>query len=483
MNSIKKLQRNLAQASDYSEWIRLATEIDRLSGALAWREDPASDLFHSALLQEHLAALQQARTSADAHALMSLLIESLYRHLAEIANSRLYQVALSGTKHIISEYLNEVCACIDFLATTDLPAISTAEKLERLQQAYRNFGQTALVLSGGAAFGIYHLGVVKGIWEQGLLPEVISGSSMGAIVAAGICTRNDQELLAFFAHPERIHRQALEVASFAQFRETGFIMRPEKLFEHISTNVGDFTFQEAFAHSGRVLNITVSPTRAHQKPRILSHLSSPEVLIPHAALASCAIPGVFPPVGLKARTPDGRTVPYMATESWIDGSVHSDVPLLRMSRLHNVNHTIVSQANPHVLPFITHTNRQGPLAFLKHAASSIVHAQATEVLELARDALSDSSWRPLLDKAYGMARQTYLGDINVHLPFQPALYKKVASNPSRKDLDQYIALGERAVWPKIQEIADQTCIGAALQRNIQALQGKIDPVPRSASIL
>ncbi len=41
-----------------------------------------------------------------------------------------------------------------------------------------------LVLSGGGARGFAHLGVIKGLLEQGIKPEVISGSSAGAIAGA-----------------------------------------------------------------------------------------------------------------------------------------------------------------------------------------------------------------------------------------------------------------------------------------------------------
>jgi len=39
---------------------------------------------------------------------------------------------------------------------------------------------------------------------------------------------------------------------------------------------------------------------------------------------------------------------------WVDGSVHQDLPMNRLAELFNVNHFIVSQTNPHVLPFLAH---------------------------------------------------------------------------------------------------------------------------------
>lgn len=53
---------------------------------------------------------------------------------------------------------------------------------------------TALCLSGGASFAWYHYGVVKALLDESLLPDVITGTSGGALVAALIATRTDNEL-------------------------------------------------------------------------------------------------------------------------------------------------------------------------------------------------------------------------------------------------------------------------------------------------
>jgi hypothetical protein len=41
-----------------------------------------------------------------------------------------------------------------------------------------------LRLSGGGYLGYYHMGVVKALWTQVMLPRVISGSSAGSIMTA-----------------------------------------------------------------------------------------------------------------------------------------------------------------------------------------------------------------------------------------------------------------------------------------------------------
>lgn len=41
---------------------------------------------------------------------------------------------------------------------------------------------------------LYHLGVLKALNEQGLLPRIISGTAVGALIAALICIHTDEEL-------------------------------------------------------------------------------------------------------------------------------------------------------------------------------------------------------------------------------------------------------------------------------------------------
>ena len=40
------------------------------------------------------------------------------------------------------------------------------------------------------------------------------------------------------------------------------------------------------------------------------------------------------------------------TRLWIDGSLESDLPMMQLKELFNVNHFIVSQANPHIVPLL-----------------------------------------------------------------------------------------------------------------------------------
>src|SRR3546814_13100114 len=74
-----------------------------------------------------------------------------------------------------------------------------------------------------------------------------------------------------------------------------------------------------------------------QNGRLLNAITAPNVLIREAVLASCAVPGVFPPVMLMARDEDGGRVPYQPDRRWVDGSVTHDLPTKRLERLHGAN--------------------------------------------------------------------------------------------------------------------------------------------------
>ncbi|MDO8331697.1 MAG: DUF3336 domain-containing protein [Fluviicoccus sp.] len=468
------LQARLDQASTYGEWLAAAEALDEAEGLMDWRHSDGSAFFHEKLIRDHIRQMQAMRQSNDLDALAVLLQESVYRHLGELNNPDLYLYARTGTKLIVTEYLDEVERVMRTLSEQTIPGMPEARKLALFEQAERIYGRPALMLSGGAAFGIYHLGVVKALWEQHLLPQTLAGSSMGAIVAAAICNRSDAELDELFSESqERIHRIALRWRTPVGMWKHRTAMDEAQVFEHIVANAGSATFLEAYRRSGRILNISVSPTRTHQKPRVLNYLTSPDVLVEYAAQASCAVPGLFPPVALQARRADGRQVPYMSTETWIDGTVHGDLPRERLARLHNVNQTIVSQANPHVIPFITHRKQRGIQAFGKRVVSSVIHTGTAELLDIGRHLFEKTPLNPVLAQAHAVAAQTYLGDINIQYPFRPSAYLKVISNPTPQGLADYIRAGEKATWPQMAMIRDLTRISRVFPECIAVIRERM----------
>ncbi len=56
-------EQDLANATNYTEWKKIAEQIDRESGTFSWREEEDSDLFHSQLLKEHIQMMRECRES------------------------------------------------------------------------------------------------------------------------------------------------------------------------------------------------------------------------------------------------------------------------------------------------------------------------------------------------------------------------------------------------------------------------------------
>ena len=463
----------LDDATDYDGWRGAAEEVDALLGLDAWRAEDDGAHYDAVELRSFLGRLREHQAEMQPRAMVDLLHTALHRHLPDLADPALYDTAFSGTKHLVAEVYQAVTDALDWLCDTPFPGVTDAEKLAEFRAQQHTFGRSALMLSGGATLGFYHLGVVKALFEAGALPRVLSGASMGAMIAAGVATRTNDELAEMFADPDQLERRGLGLAGLGQILLRRSLLRPERLLATIRHNVGDYTFAEAFARTGRIVNISVSPTRRRQKPRVLNHLTSPDVLIPSASLASSSVPGLFPPTQLTRRSREGGTVPYLPSERWIDGSMRSDLPMMRVSRLHNVNHFVVSQANPHVVPFVQVRQQKGIRSWMRWLAAAAVHRQGVQLVSLVRDAVGGTAAGPAMDVAHALWAQAYSGDIDIVPPVPLRQFRRVVSNPSRDELAQYILGGERGTWPELARIRDATLIARSLERCVQRLEQRM----------
>jgi TAG lipase/steryl ester hydrolase/phospholipase A2/LPA acyltransferase len=465
-----RLRAELDAAPTYEAWRIAAEALDRAESIDPETSPIAGTFYDAALMQRHTRRLDDLRRSGFIVELESTLTESLHRHLPDLGASALYAQRYTGEPdHTVRRWLDTCESTLYWLRDVPMPGIPLAERRARFEQAAANLGRSALMLSGGGAWGLYHLGVVRALLLQGLLPRVVCGSSMGAIVAAGVGVRTDEELRAMVDDPRQIHRVAVRARPRAQWVRARTVLDPEQLREHVEANTGGWTFGEAHRRTGRILNVSISPTRARQKPRILSHATAADVLISDATVASCSIPGLWPSVELRAKAADGSVVPYAPAERWVDGSFQGDVPLRRMARLHNVNHFIVSQANPFVLPFVIQQHH-GVLDRGARLGGALVRAQLAALLEETRRRVQQPVLRPLLDTAHAIAGQSYGGDIDIHPRVPPSRYLRVMANPSLDELRAYILGGERATWPRIAMIRDQTRIVRAIEACVEALR-------------
>jgi TAG lipase/lysophosphatidylethanolamine acyltransferase len=94
----------------------------------------------------------------------------------------------------IEDYIDQVISVLDYVAKTSFEGVSIREKFDLLNDSRQSFGRTALLFQGGSTFGLVHLGVAKCLYEQNMLPKIICGNSVGALIAAMVCTKTEDEL-------------------------------------------------------------------------------------------------------------------------------------------------------------------------------------------------------------------------------------------------------------------------------------------------
>ncbi|MBK9623429.1 MAG: DUF3336 domain-containing protein [Rhodocyclaceae bacterium] len=468
--AVVKTNKLLDKSTDYASWRVHATQLDAMQGVDVWKTDAVSPFYEYELIQQRLANLRTARKAGDWSQLIFSLREGLQRNLGNLANPELYRHTHVGTKYLIDDYTTEVVSLLNYLCDHDIPELPYAQKMLFFRHTGQSYGRSALMLSGGANMGMFHMGVIKALREHKLLPRVISGSSAGAVMASLLGTRNDSELDALF-RGEGIDLHSWRRLSLREMFRQKSIMDNRQLEQFLRTNIGEVTFEEAFKKTRRMINITVSPVAKNLQPHLLNYLTTPHLLIWSAVLASCAVPGLFPPVMLMSKDRAGQEKPYMASVRWVDGAIQSDLPTQRLAELYNVNHRIVSQTNPHVLPFMSDpTRKEGWVRFLNDLVKGELQYRSKQVLQLASYGLNQGIIKALLEGVVAVVDQQYLGDVTIHPPIRSRDYVRVLGNLSHNEFRAWVLTGERATWPKIAMIRDQTTIGQTLEDCIMRLK-------------
>lgn len=476
---LKNLQKQMDQAVTYEAWSEAARQHDEMSGQKRWRGVDKTSQYDYSQIRLRLDKLRYLRTRHDYQGLLFTLNEGIHGNLGGMGRHSLYSRAKFGTKTLIEQYVDEVDDSLRFLAELQSDEITTQQKLDFFYRANICFGRSALMLSGGGVLGFYHMGVVKTLLSEGLLPRVISGSSAGALVAAVIGTHTDKEL-EYFYDPANVVSEAEQEASV--FSKMFFGANPRidvsDLEKMVARMIPDLTFHEAYEKTGRQISISIAPAELHQQSRLLNAITSPNVYVRAAVMASCAVPGVFPPVMLMAKNQHGEAQPYLPNLKWVDGSIADDLPAKRLQRLYSTNHFIVSMVNPIAIPFL---NKNGERSALGAALGTMGIGVGREVLNFYRGIAQKrgDSWprvNMLVSSLHGLIDQQYSGDINIIPNFSWYNPAKLLSHLSEEDLVELMEGGENSAFPAVEAIRICTRISRTMEEILNRFeQGDLRP--------
>ena len=173
---------------------------------------------------------------------------------------------------------------------------------ERLARRLAGRG-VGLVLGGGGARGISHVGVIRAIEEADIAVDLVGGTSMGSVVAAGYALHGSAAplvaLAETFSDPAKIYDRTLPLVS---------LMSGGKILRLMKSLFGDRAIEDLWTP---YFSISTNLTRA----RIDVDRRGP---LWRAVRKSMSIPGVFPPI-----IEDGDVI--------VDGGVVDNFPVERMA--------------------------------------------------------------------------------------------------------------------------------------------------------
>jgi NTE family protein len=172
--------------------------------------------------------------------------------------------------------------------------------------------ETAFVLGGGGHLGAYEVGMLRALLEAGIKPDLVLGTSVGAINGSVLAADPSSESVA------RLEELWGGLSSGGVF-EASLLTRlgtAARSRTHLYSNATLRRMLEADLPVARIEELTVPfQCVAASIERAAEHWFSRGPLV-EAVLASCAVPGLLPPVALD-------------DEHYLDGGLVNSVPVGR----------------------------------------------------------------------------------------------------------------------------------------------------------
>ncbi|KAL5612744.1 hypothetical protein BROUX41_004171 [Berkeleyomyces rouxiae] len=482
------LRQRLQRATTYDEWVEGASRLDDFLGRQKWKQDDKFAYYDSATVRKAYTQLKKLRPLAEqadakgkkeslaANELAALLQSCVKNNFSGVENTRLYSQTYHGTKNLVQDFLDELSRCIDWAAKS--PSLSNDRRHVLFKHLSTNYGRTALCLSGGATFSFYHFGVVKALLDADLLPDIITGTSGGAMVAALIATRTNDELRQLLVPDLATKINACNepiTTWFPRWWKTGARFDAVDWARKCQWwTRGSTTFREAYERTGRILNVTCVPADPHSPTILCNYLTSPDCVIWSAVIASAAVPGILNPVVLMMKMADGSLMPYSFGHRWKDGSLRTDIPIRALNLHFNVNFTIVSQTNPHINVFFFHsrgsvghpvTHRKGKGWRGGYVGSAIENFLRLDMIKWLRFIRSTELLpRPLGQDWSQLWLQPFNGTVTIWPQSRPADLLRILSDPDWPILARMIHEGRQSAFPTLKFVQNRLAIERRVER-------------------
>ncbi len=160
-----------------------------------------------------------------------------------------------------------------------------------------------LALGSGAALGLAHIGVLKVLERERIPIDIISGSSIGALVASVFAVQKSAEELEKAALEINSRMKLSRLMDFSFFPVRG-LFDGKRVMRHFNRHLGNKTFEDCRIPL-KIIGVNLSTREAHVFD---------SGFIADAVRTSIAIPSIFKPV-------------FMKGDMYIDGGILSPLPV------------------------------------------------------------------------------------------------------------------------------------------------------------
>jgi NTE family protein len=170
--------------------------------------------------------------------------------------------------------------------------------------------RTAFVLSGGGSLGAVQVGMLQALLEGEIQPDILVGTSVGAINAAWVAARPDADGIAELAEIWRGLRRQDVFPLSPVMGALGLLGQTNHFISNASLRgiLEKHLPYRRLEHATLPIHVVATELKTG-RARVLG--AGPVIT---ALLASCAIPGVFPPVPIGGR-------------EYVDGGVANHTPV------------------------------------------------------------------------------------------------------------------------------------------------------------